>query len=84
MSDTADNVYDFIEYKMIHMAEGYASTGREDIASAMYDALEEYIEGRLDIVFYAGMPYLQRPDTIEVSLDPSAGEVDPEGENNMP
>ena len=74
----SDNVYDFIEYKMIHMAEQYADRGREDIAETMYTALEEYIEGRLDIIFHAGMPYLQRPENIEVSLDPPAGEIEPE------
>ena len=84
MSDPADNVYDFIEIKMIHMAEEYASRGREDIAATMYAALDEYIEGRLDIIFHAGMPYLQRPETIEVPLYPSAGKVDPEEDNNMP
>tara|TARA_R100000664_G_C2708608_1_gene106210 strand:+ start:314 stop:553 length:240 start_codon:yes stop_codon:yes gene_type:complete len=78
MSDAADNVYDFIEIKMIHMAEEYASRGREDIAATMYAALDEYIAGRLDIIFHAGMPYLQRPETIAVSLDPSAGEIEPE------
>ena len=80
-SNDIDNVEDFIEHKLIRMAEGYAQQGREDIADAMYEALDSYLAGYVDIVFHAGMPYMQRPEYIEENIDPSPGEVSTEDEN---
>ena len=73
-----DNVADFVQYNLIRMAEQYAKEGRADIADAMYNALEAYAEGTVDIVFHDGMPYMQAPENIDDCLTPSVGEIDPE------
>ena len=80
-SNDIDNVEDFIEHKMIRMAEGFAAQGRIDIADTMYDALDAYLSGEVNIVFHAGMPYMERPEYIEENIDPSPSEVDSEDEN---
>jgi len=80
-ANNLDNVEDFIEHKMIRMAEQFAKQGRDDIAATMYDALDAYLSGEVNIVFHAGMPYMERPEYIEENIDPSPREVDSEDEN---
>ena len=56
--DDYDNVLDFIELFLSHHAERMASMGREDLADNLYDALDRYLLGDVDIYMRDGMPVL--------------------------
>ena len=74
-SNDYDNVEDFAEHFLLRMAEQYAKAGRNDIADAIYDALDNYMLGNVDIRFEDGQPFVYPLDNTEDYLDPSPGEV---------
>ena len=55
-----DNVYDFVEYKLHALVNLASEKGREDIATAMLDALDAYLMGKVDIIFVDGWPQAAR------------------------
>ena len=76
MSDTEtqsdDNVIDFIQYKMLRMADEYAKVNQMDMAEACWNALEKYMAGEIDIYFKSGEPYVTKlPNDFEWFDDPS-------------
>ena len=52
------NIIDFIQYKLLHMAETYATQGQHDVADAIWNALDSYMSGDVDIIFKKGEPYV--------------------------
>ncbi len=60
-----DNVEDFIEHYLIRMADKYAAHGRDDIADALYDALERYMTHEVGIQLVQGQVYLIPLDNTE-------------------
>jgi hypothetical protein len=52
------NIVDFIEIKLLSMADEYANKGREDLAEAIWSALDRYMDGEIDIIFKNGDPYV--------------------------
>lgn len=60
------NIIDFIEVKLLAMAEEYASAGKLSMAEAVWNALDSYVAENIDIVFKAGQPYvINRKNTVE-------------------
>ena len=69
VKDTGEygNVYDFVEYRLHDMINKADADGREDIAEALYIALNAYLSGTVDIVFKRGRPFVtRRPDVDEI------------------
>ena len=52
------NVDDFVEHKMHRLIERYARLDREDIATVLSDALDDYLLGKHEIVFVDGWPHI--------------------------
>ena len=52
------NVDDFVEHKMHQLIEQYAKLNREDIATVLSDALDDYLLGKHEIVFVDGWPHI--------------------------
>ncbi len=76
-----DNVEDFVQHYMIRMGEQYDAAGRPDIANGIYDALNQYMLGEIDIRIVEGQPYIYPIDITGLYLPPSPEEVDSEDEN---
>ncbi len=56
--DEHGNVYDFIEYFLIHHAERLAASGHVDMADKLYAALDKYLTGEVDIIMRGGLPII--------------------------
>lgn len=56
------NIIDFIEIKMLSMADEYAYKGRDDLAEAIWTALDRYMDGEIEIIFKHGEPYVTIAD----------------------
>lgn len=52
-----ENVYDFIEYKVLRDAEYLATEGHEDAASKLLDLLDKYLLHEIDIYYQDGLPW---------------------------
>ena len=61
----SDNVYDFIEYYLMRMAEQYAKHGADDIAYTVYDTLDKYVAGEIDVQLIDGQAYVIPMEIIE-------------------
>ena len=64
-----DNVEDFIEHYMIRLADKYAEHGRDDVAGAIYDALDQYLTKQTGIRLIEGQIYLVPLEIMEVFDD---------------
>jgi len=64
-----DNVYDFIEFKMHLLVEQVAQTGQTDLALAISNALDAYLQGEIDIDFVDGWPVAYELEHIENPSD---------------
>jgi len=64
-----DNVYDFIEFKMHQLVEQIAQTGQTDLALAISNALDAYLQGEIDIDFVDGWPVAYELEHIENPSD---------------
>ncbi len=52
-----ENVYDFIEFKMLKLVDVAAHAGRVDVAEVISDMLDSYMLNHIDIVFVSGWPF---------------------------
>ena len=52
------NIIDFIEIKLSAMAESYAGKGHTNMAEALWNALDQYANGNINIIFKNGDPYV--------------------------
>ena len=59
---TDSNIIDFIEVKMLQLADDYAKVNKLDMAEACWNALERYMLGEIDIYFKNGEPYVTKPN----------------------
>jgi len=57
-----DNVIDYTAHKMQRIIKQFAAMQRNDIATALSNALDEYAEGKIDIVFIDGWPNIYESD----------------------
>jgi hypothetical protein len=64
-----DNVYDFIEFKMHQLIEQIAQTGQTDMALAISNALDAYLQGEIDIDFVDGWPVAYEIEHNETPSD---------------
>ena len=64
-----DNVEDFIEHYLMRMADRYAEHGRDDVADAIYDALDQYMTKQVGIRLVDGQVYLVPLEIMEVFDD---------------
>jgi len=62
-----DNVEDFVVHYVLRLAERYADHGRDDVADALYDALDQYLSHLADIRLIGGQVYLVPHEMIEES-----------------
>ncbi len=53
-----DNLIDFTAYKLRNMVEHLAALGRSDLATALQEALDEYLLDNINIVWQKGWPYI--------------------------
>jgi hypothetical protein len=70
-----DNVEDFIEHYLIRMADRYAEHGRDDVADAIYDALDQYMTKQVGIRLVDGQVYLVPLEIMEVFDDEDANDT---------
>jgi hypothetical protein len=63
------NIIDFIEVKLLSMADDYASGGRLDLAEAIWTALDRYMTGEIEIIFKHGEPYVTAANDVDFVLD---------------
>ena len=63
--DDIDNVIDFTERYVMHMAKLAGNCGREDLAEDLYAALDRYIAGEVGIRLINGDVFLVPLDIIE-------------------
>lgn len=61
------NIIDFVEVKMLALAEDYAASGRVDLAEAVWNALDNYMDGNIDIIFKKGDPYVTAIEMADIS-----------------
>ena len=54
-----ENVIDFVEFKLHRIIDDFARRERDDIAAAFGAALDMYLEGKIDIYFVNGIPYMR-------------------------
>ena len=52
------NIVDFIQYKLLRLAEEYAAAGQPGVADTIWEALDSYMTGEVDIIFKKGEPYV--------------------------
>ncbi len=52
------NIIDFVEVKLLAMAEDYAGAGKLRMAEAIWAALDSYMAGSIDVLFKHGQPYV--------------------------
>lgn len=52
------NIVDFIQYKLLRLAEEYAAAGQPGVADTIWEALDSYMIGEVDIIFKKGEPYV--------------------------
>ena len=70
-----NNVVDFVAYKLRHMENTHANDGNLDYAYALHEALQQYLDGIIKIVFSEGSPRVIRqpqsgiPNTTDDSDD---------------
>ena len=62
-----DNVIDFIEIKMMKLADHYSKTNRLDLAEKIWKALDLYLDHKALIWFENGDPMIK---AIESTPDP--------------
>jgi len=62
-----DNVIDFIELKMVKLAEHYSNTNRLELSEKIWKALDLYLDHKATIWFEDGAPMIK---TIESTPDP--------------
>ena len=55
-----NNVIDFVAYKLRHMENDNAQSGNFDYAYALHEALQQYLDGLIKIVFSEGLPRVRR------------------------
>ena len=63
------NIIDFVEVKLLSMANEYANRGRIDLAEAIWNALDRYMDGEIDIIFKNGDPYVTAANDVNFILD---------------
>ena len=63
------NIIDFVEIKLLSMANEYANRGRIDLAEAIWNALDRYMDGEIDIIFKNGDPYVTAANDVNFILD---------------
>tara|TARA_R100000008_G_scaffold20616_1_gene10756 strand:+ start:2053 stop:2271 length:219 start_codon:yes stop_codon:yes gene_type:complete len=56
--DKYANVDDFIIYKMQQLIDTYAKVKRADITKVLGEALDDYVQGKHDIIFVDGWPHI--------------------------
>jgi len=59
------NIIDFIEVKMLNLANEYAARGHLSMAEAIWTALDQYMSGHVDIIFKAGEPYVIKRENAD-------------------
>tara|TARA_Y100000310_G_C20437737_1_gene694533 strand:- start:99 stop:362 length:264 start_codon:yes stop_codon:yes gene_type:complete len=57
-----DNVVDYIEVKMLKLADKFADMNRLDIAEKLWNALDLYLDHKADIWFNKGEPVMRMRD----------------------
>jgi len=64
-----ENVYDFIEFKVLRDAETLADAGHADAATKLLDLLDKYLLHELDIFYQDGLPWytVPQPEANEAS-----------------
>ena len=55
-----NNVIDFVAYKLRRMENDHANAGNFDYAYALHEALQQYLDGLVKIVFSEGSPCVIR------------------------
>ena len=63
------NIIDFVQVKMLYMAEEYANAGNIAMAEAMWLAIDKYMSGSVDILFKNGVPYVYIDKNDAVTSD---------------
>ena len=62
-----DNVIDFIEIKMLDLAEQYAKKGKLDVAEKLWHALDLYLDHKVSLWFEKGEPIMRKYSDKELA-----------------
>jgi len=60
------NIIDFVQVKMLKLIDEYGANGRDDMAAACWNALDNYMSGSVNIYFQNGDPFVARINLDDV------------------